>query len=1074
MRRLSQVHLYLLPGLAVIVFAVSLSWGIQRLNIQQELLHSSEATGGWIATQAELEHVKFLESLQQYVYGDQAGNREAMMLRFEILWSRLDILLNSSDAVHLRKVDGVAETVTGLFKNLQEIEPALESLTPGDLASYRTIRADLEPFGERLRTVTQDALFEGRSSYGHQAIHDAHRLVLGSFIGMLLSGGVLLFILVLQTKKTNTASRESARAQQQLRDAIESISEGFTLYDANDRLVICNARSKGIQAGIEDKLIPGTSFEEIARAAVERGLYGHDVTIEDAYSARLAQHNDPQGPFEQQGGDGRWLLVNEQKTQDGGTVVVRTDVTDLKNVEQNLSAAEEKFRNLVEGSIEGIVIHRDFEILFANEAWANMHGYALDEIRQLESILDVVTPEHRERVTAYKEARKKGEPAPTYYETESLRKDGSRIWVGVMVRLVDWEGESATQLTTIDLTEKKQAENELKAAEEKFRNLVEGSIEGIMIQVDNKALFVNHAWARMHGYSLDEVYELESLEICVAPHERVRVGTYCAARLRGDHAPSSYEYEAVRKDGSTFWLSVLVRLINWNGKLTTKVTAIDISALKAAEERFSKSFHASPDLIAITGPSDGRIYDINETGLKYLGLRHDEAVGKSVLNLDIWIDLNDRNRLMAELQRTKSVRDFETQFRSKNGQIFDVLLSSQWLEIEGQDRVLSIARDITERKRSEAALKASEERFFKAFHASPNMIAIIGRKDGRLYDINENWLAVFRFERDEIVGTTNFDEAYWTDRSRREEFYRLIAAGKVVRNFEIRMFTMGGEIRDYEFAVEGIEIDGEAYAIVVGDDITERKRVERLKSEFVSTVSHELRTPLTSINGSLGLLIGGVAGSLTDESRHLLEIAKSNSDRLIRLINDILDVEKIEAGRMTFELRPVELLPIVKSALSANGPYGERHDVKFVLTEDLPGARVNVDTNRLDQVFGNLLSNAAKFSPKGSVVEIAMSRHNGVIRTAISDQGPGIPPEFQERIFEKFTQVDTSDARGAPGSGLGLSIARAIAEEMNGSIALTSTAGRGCTFYLDLPEWVSADIVSDPIGSAAEGIEAAE
>lgn len=234
--------------------------------------------------------------------------------------------------------------------------------------------------------MTQEALLNIRPRYVGKIVDESHAWVQASFVGVLISGALLVVMLMVQVRRAHAAVEANARAQIQLRDAVESISEGFALYDADDRLVLCNTQSRGFQAGIEDKLIPGTTFEEISQAAAERGLYGDDVAIEEVVEARMALHRNPSGPLEQQGMDGRWLLVNEQRTSDGGTVVVRTDVTHLKKVEEDLIAAEEKFRNLVEGSIEGIVIHRDFEILFANEAWAKMHGYTVEKALQLRSL----------------------------------------------------------------------------------------------------------------------------------------------------------------------------------------------------------------------------------------------------------------------------------------------------------------------------------------------------------------------------------------------------------------------------------------------------------------------------------------------------------------------------------------------------------------------------------------------------------------------------------------------------------------------------------------------------------------
>ena len=856
-------------------------------------------------------------------------------------------------------------------------------------------------------------------------------------------------------------------------------------------------------------------------------------------------------------------------------------------------ATEEKFRNLIEGSISGILIHRHFKPLFINQAWADMHGYTIDEIHAMDSVEQCFAPHEIERMTVTKNARMRGEEVPSLYEYQARRRDGSLFWLENVSRNVNWDGEAAIQSTAIDVTERRAAGEELKAAEEKFRGLVEGSIEGIIVHSNLKPLFVNYAWASIHGYTLDEAYALDSIEDCIAPHERDRIWSYHAARLRGDYAPTSYEYEALKKDGSTIWLNTLVRLVNWDGELAVKSTFIDVTELKAAEERFSKAFHASPDmivisepengvihdlnqraidllgyardevvgraapdlelwvdpgdydrflealrqhkrvqdfeilfksksgrilhlivasewieirgerrllttyrdltesweaeqahqaaeerfekafnaspdLIVITAPDDGRIFDINETGISLLGFQREEVVGNTVFALSIWADPKQRTRLLAELRRRRSVRDFEAQLKSKSGQVFDVLISAEWLEIDGEDRILSVVRDVTERKRSEAALHESEERFFKAFQASPNMIAIVGRKDGRLYDINDNWLKILGYGRSEFVGHVNFDNAYWADQTRRTELYTSITDEGVVRNFEARLYTSEGEIRDYEFAAEGIELDGLPYSIVIGEDISERKKIDRLKNEFISTVSHELRTPLTSISGSLGLLSGGAAGELSDKARRLIEIAGSNSDRLVRLINDILDVEKIEAGRMDFNLQSMALMPIVEAALAANQPYGERHGVRFQITDALPDITVRVDVDRFDQIFANLLSNAAKFSPRDGVVDVSVSRRDGMIRIAISDDGPGIPSEFQDKIFEKFTQVDTSNARHTTGSGLGLSIAKAIAEKMNGLIALESEPGRGCTFYLDLPELIGEEAAPQATTSSQE------
>ncbi|HTE43578.1 MAG TPA: CHASE domain-containing protein [Steroidobacteraceae bacterium] len=250
-------------------------------------------------------------------------------------------------------------------------------------------------------------------------------------------------------------------------------------------------------------------------------------------------------------------------------------------------------------------------------------------------------------------------------------------------------------------------------------------------------------------------------------------------------------------------------------------------------------------------------------------------------------------------------------------------------------------------------------------------------------------------------------------------------------------------------------------AIVVMRDVTDTKKVDKLKAEFVATVSHELRTPITSIRGSLGLIAGGVSGPLSDKTRNLVEIALRNSDRLAHLINDLLDIEKMESGKMQFELQRHSLTTLIEQAVEANNGYAQNLNVRYVVRRPLPNIAVTVDSFRLVQVLSNLLSNAAKFSPAQSVVEIAIvTAQRGPLelaRVSVSDHGPGIPDEFKDRMFQKFSQADSSDNRAKSGTGLGLAICKSIMEQMGGDIGYETEVGHGTTFYFELP------LADDPV-----------
>jgi PAS domain S-box-containing protein len=250
----------------------------------------------------------------------------------------------------------------------------------------------------------------------------------------------------------------------------------------------------------------------------------------------------------------------------------------------------------------------------------------------------------------------------------------------------------------------------------------------------------------------------------------------------------------------------------------------------------------------------------------------------------------------------------------------------------------------------------------------------------------------------------------------------------------------------------GLAVTNETYFFSMFlQDISDRKQVERMKNEFISTVSHELRTPLTSIRGSLGLLTGGAIGEIPAPAKRLLDIANKNCERLGRMINNVLDIEKMESGKMRFDMVTQPLLPLVAQSIEATQGYAAQFNVKLELQSDASDIRVAADNDRMTQVMVNLLSNAIKFSSAGGVVEVRTIRLSDHARISVIDTGDGIPQEFHSRIFQKFAQANSSDGRQQGGTGLGLSICKIIVSEHGGCINFHSKVGRGTEFYVDLP-----------------------
>jgi PAS domain S-box-containing protein len=252
-----------------------------------------------------------------------------------------------------------------------------------------------------------------------------------------------------------------------------------------------------------------------------------------------------------------------------------------------------------------------------------------------------------------------------------------------------------------------------------------------------------------------------------------------------------------------------------------------------------------------------------------------------------------------------------------------------------------------------------------------------------------------------------------------------------------------------EIGLNPIRVGDEIMVISTIVDLSERKRIDQTQDEFVATVSHELRTPLTSIAASLGLLRVGAGDNLPEPARNLLQIAETNCQRLVRMVNDILDLKKLEAGQMKFHFERCAARTLIEKAIEANQGVAANCNVALRLDANGGHAMLYVDPDRFMQLLTNLIGNALKFSPAGAEIVVAFAKRGDDVRITVRDRGPGIPEDFKPRIFEAFAQADGSAKKG--GTGLGLSIARRIVGGMRGRIGFEDAEGGGTVFYVDLP-----------------------
>ena len=333
--------------------------------------------------------------------------------------------------------------------------------------------------------------------------------------------------------------------------------------------------------------------------------------------------------------------------------------------------------------------------------------------------------------------------------------------------------------------------------------------------------------------------------------------------------------------------------------------------------------------------------------------------------------------------------------------------------------------------------------------------------DGRVLNVNPAAETLFGHTAGELVGMTGTDRLFpaGIGDEVRERWKSILRSREPLVGLRVQNLRRDGAEITCEWSLTPlVNAEGQVISVIAqGRDITQQLEAERMKQEFTSTLSHELRTPLTSIIGSLQLINSGMMGELDKDALDLTLIAERNGQRLLDLINDILDVEKIESGKLQLQLETIDLPELVNESITLNRAFADRFKVRLATEGELAPVRVTADRKRVLQVMTNLLSNAAKFSPEGSTVLVTATLHEEYVRVGVHDSGPGIPESFRNRIFGRFAQADMSHTRQKGGTGLGLAICKRLLEMMGGRIGFDDRAGGGTVFWFDLPLTVELD-----------------
>jgi len=473
----------------------------------------------------------------------------------------------------------------------------------------------------------------------------------------------------------------------------------------------------------------------------------------------------------------------------------------------------------------------------------------------------------------------------------------------------------------------------------------------------------------------------------------------------------------------------------------------------------ARLFEFLPDGL-ITADSHGNIEHVNSIARRWHGVDPGSITRQQWSEYFELYQPGGKHRLpladnpVSQVLRGETVLEKELVIRARGQPDRLVVCNGDYMHDATGKRVgaVVVMRDITSQTKVEETARLNAERFKRAFSAAVQGIALVSIS-GRWLEVNDALCAMFGYTRDELLKLDFQQLSHTDDLGTDLDLVRQTLEGEISHyQLEKRYFKKTGEIVNAQLSVSLVR-DSRGlplHFVTQIQDITSLKRMEKMKDEFVSTISHELRTPLTSIAGALSLIQGGVMGEVPVTMQEMVDVAAHNCRRLSTLINDLLDMEKLIAGKMPFVFADHALVPLLDAAIKSMQSYAGPLAVTLVRQGDDP-ATVRVDAIRFEQVITNLLSNACKFSPKNSDVIIMHRLDGNEVEISVIDSGSGIPAAFRDRLFQKFSQADSTSIRSKGGTGLGLVICKQLLQRMGGMIGFESNQTRGTRFWVRLP-----------------------
>jgi PAS domain S-box-containing protein len=724
----------------------------------------------------------------------------------------------------------------------------------------------------------------------------------------------------------------------------------------------------------------------------------------------------------------------------------RAAVERLEEKLKALKESEEFYSALSAGAPCGTYVITDGRFVYVNSAFESMTGYSAKEL--MGSKMDaLIPPGDREERVRFRQGIIDGKSVATC-RYRIVNRKRQAVWVSEKASRIVYMGNESILGSVTDITSARHVE-------EMLRTLSASSPLGIYIIQDGEIKYVNRQYCEYTGYGEEDLIGT-SAERLVLYLDRELVREKSREMLE-QRSAEPYEYRISGKDGEIRWLTETVTRIRFRGRSAVLGSVADITERRRVEMMLRTLSTSSP--IGIYIAQDGEFKFVNPQLQKFTGYTEEEMLGSK----SVWyVYEEDRPSVRQNaIRMLKGEVNAPYEYRAvrKDGTVMWAMEVVRSIQYMGKEAVLGTLMDISERKQAEELFKTLST-------GTPIGVFII--QDSRFEFVNPQFEEFMGYGKDELVGANPWKLVHPLDRDEVREKSRQMQDGERKLPYEYRVVDKQGETRWVMETSTSIQYRGRQAILGSLMDISEMKKAEeelkqakeaaeaasQAKSEFLANVSHEIRTPLNAIVGMTELMMDT---ALSGEQQETLRVIESSSEALLSLINEILDFSRIEVGQMEIEEEPFSLKELVEGVADSLSVRAFEKGLELVcyINHNVPDRLIG-DMTRIRQVLVNLVVNAIKFTDTGEVL-INLESIRPVdgddveLQFKVADTGIGIPEEHRERIFEKFSQVDSSTTRTFGGAGLGLSISKSLVELMNGNIWFESEVGKGTAFYFSLP-----------------------